>query len=186
MGAMTILASVMQFCMLPLVGMTQGAQPIISYNFGAKNPERVRETFSTLLKVCMLYAVLLWAMVMLFPQWFAMLFNKDMELVSFTAWALKIYMATSFLFGLQLACQQTFIAIGNAKASLFLALLRKVILLIPFIYLFPLFMENKVMAVFLAEPVADFVAVTVTTILFYIQFRRTLSAMRGDLVSQTV
>ena len=175
-GAMTILSSVMQFSILPLSGLCQGAQPITGYNFGARKADRVRESFGILLKSSVIYTTALWLIVMLFPRQVAMLFAGDGAFLDYTAWALRIYMALSLLMGVQLACQQTFIAIGNAKTSLFLAIYRKIILLIPLIYILPRFFEKKDMAVFLAEPVADFVAVTTTAILFAWQFKK---AMRG-------
>ena len=175
-GAMTILSSVMQFSILPLSGLCQGAQPITGYNFGARKADRVRESFGILLKSSVIYTTALWLIVMLFPRQVAMLFAGDGAFLDYTAWALRIYMALSLLMGIQLACQQTFIAIGNAKTSLFLAIYRKIILLIPLIYILPRFFEKKDMAVFLAEPVADFVAVTTTAILFAWQFKK---AMRG-------
>ncbi len=182
-GAMTILTSMMQFSMLPLSGLTQGAQPITGYNFGARKPERVRESFSLLLKSCLAYSTFLWLVIMLFPRPLSMLFANDTAFLDYTAWALRIFMATSALMGIQLACQQTFIAIGNAKTSLFLAIYRKILLLIPLIYLLPHFFEKKDMAVFLAEPVADFVAVTTTAILFAWQFKK---AMKGLEENRTV
>ena len=165
-GAMTILTSVMQFSLLPLTGLTQGGQPILSYNYGARKPERVKKAFKILLISCLSYSIILWSLAMLTPKSFVLIFNNDPELLEFTAHALRIYMALSGIFGIQIACQQSFIALGNAKTSLFLALLRKVILLIPLIYIMPLLMENKTEAVFMAEPVADFIAVTTTAILF--------------------
>ena len=176
-GAMTILSSVMQFSMLPLVGLTQGATPIISFNYGAGNSKRVKETFLLLLKVSLVYSVGLWAIAMLSPQIFAKMFTKDVELINTSIKAMRIYMAASLLFGIQISCQQTFIALGNAKASVFLAILRKIILLIPLIYILPLFLQNKVNAVFLAEPVADIIAVTITSIMFTIQFNNVLKEL---------
>lgn len=176
-GAMTILSSVMQFSMLPLIGLTQGAQPIISYNYGAGNASRVKNTFSLLLKTSMIYSTGLWLIAMVFPQLFARIFTGNAELINITIRTMRIYMAASLLFGVQISCQQTFIALGNAKASIFLALLRKIILLIPLIFILPLFMEDKVIAVFLAEPVADFIAVAVTGIMFTVQFRRILKEL---------
>lgn len=173
-GAMTILTSVMQFSLLPLTGLTQGGQPILSYNYGARKPERVKKAFKILLISCLSYSIILWSLAMLTPKSFVLIFNNDPELLEFTAHALRIYMALSGIFGIQIACQQSFIALGNAKTSLFLALLRKVILLIPLIYIMPLLMENKTAAVFMTEPVADFIAVTTTAILFYIQFRKAM------------
>lgn len=185
LGAMTILASVMQFAMLPLMGLTQGAQPIISYNYGARNPARVREGFRVLLKACLVYSGGLWLLVMLFPQGFAMLFSTDQALISFTARALRVYMAVSVLFGVQIACQQTFIALGNAKSSLFLAVLRKLILLIPLIYVLPALLPmDQTMAVYLAEPVADALAVTATALMFFRQFPRAMRALEdGECVN---
>ena len=176
-GAMTILSSVMQFSMLPLVGLTQGATPIISFNYGAGNGKRVKETFLLLLKISLIYSVGLWTITMLSPQIFAKMFTKDAELINTSIKAMRIYMAASLLFGIQISCQQTFIALGNAKTSVFLAILRKIILLIPLIYVLPLFLENKVDAVFLAEPVADIIAVTITSIMFTIQFKNVLKEL---------
>ena len=176
-GAMTILSSVMQFSMLPLVGLTQGATPIISFNYGAGNGKRVKEAFLLLLKISLIYSIGLWAITMLSPQIFAKMFTKDAELINISIKAMRIYMAASLLFGIQISCQQTFIALGNAKASVFLAILRKIILLIPLIYILPLFLQNKVNAVFLAEPVADIIAVTITGIMFTIQFKNVLKEL---------
>lgn len=173
-GAMTILSSVMQFSMLPLMGLTQGAQPIISYNYGAENPSRVKNVFILLLKSALIYSTLLWGLAMLFPYMFARMFTSDANLINATISSLRIYMAASFMFGVQISCQQTFIALGKAKISVFLALLRKVFLLIPLIFMLPIFLKDKVTAVYLAEPVADFIAVTVTAIMFGIQFKKVL------------
>ena len=178
-GSMTILFSVMQFSLLPLSGLTQGGTPIISFNYGAGKGERVKETFLLLLKICLGYSIALWAMAMLAPQLFAKMFTKDQALINATIEALRIYMAGSLLFGIQIACQQTFIALGNAKTSVFLAILRKIILLIPLIYILPVFLENKVNAVLLAEPVADIIAVSVTATLFSIEFKKVMRELRG-------
>lgn len=172
-GSMTVLSTLMQFCMMPLSGLAQGAQPITSYNFGAQNHDRVRQSFSLLLKTCIIYSVSIWAIVMIMPEAFIRLFNNgNAELIAYAAWALRIYAALLFLMGIQIACQQTFIAIGNAKCSFFLACLRKIILLIPLIYILPLFFEDKAFAVFLAEPVADLAAVATTVLLFRKQFKK--------------
>ena len=178
-GAMAILTSVMQFCMPPLQGLTQGAQPIISFNYGAGKLERVKKAFRLLLAASLCYSTLLWAIAMFLPQAFIAIFTSDPELTSYTVWAIRIYMAASLLFGIQIACQQTFIALGNAVTSVFLALLRKVILLIPLIFILPLFLTNKPFGVFLAEPVADTIAVTVTGLLFLRQYRK-LSVGSGN------
>lgn len=174
-GAMTILTSVMQFAMLPLQGLGQGAQPIISYNYGAGNPGRVKAAFQLLLKASLVYSTLLWACVMIFPQGFAAMFTNSPELLEFTKTALRIYMACLLLFGIQIACQMTFTALGNAKASILVAVTRKFILLIPLIYFLPLiFSSNPTTAVYMAEPVADFLAVSFTAVLFTFQFRKSL------------
>lgn len=175
--AMTILTSVMQLAMLPLTGLTQGAQPVVSYNYGARKPERVRKAFRLLLISCVTYSTALWAAVQLAPQVFVYIFNSDSDLVEFASRALRIYMAVTCVFGVQIACQQTFIALGNAKCSLFLALLRKVILLIPLIYILPAIMSDKTTAVFLAEPVADILAVMTTAIMFAVQFKRAMKQL---------
>ncbi len=175
-GAMTILTSVMQFAMLPLQGVGQGAQPIISYNYGAKNAKRVREAFWLLLEVSLSYAVILWLCVMIFPQGFAAMFTTDTELLQFTKTALRIYMACMMLFGIQIACQMTFTSLGKAGASIIVAIMRKFVLLLPLIYLMPhIVTKNRTMAVYLAEPVADFFAVTFTMILFRFQFRKAMN-----------
>lgn len=171
-GAMTILSSAMQFSMLPLQGLTQGAQPVISYNYGAGKRERVRKAFRILLMCCCVYSVSFWCICMFAPQALVLIFADSQELIEFTTWAIRIYMAVSCILGIQVACQQTFVAIGNAKTSMFLALLRKVFLLIPLIYLLPHLLQDQVMAVFLAEPVADTIAVTATAVLFFFQYRK--------------
>ena len=172
-GAMTILTSVMQFAMLPLQGLGQGAQPIISYNYGAKNVERVKNAFWLLLKVSLSYAVLLWAFIMIFPQGFAGMFTSDPELLIFTKTALRIYTACLFLFGIQMACQMTFTSLGKAGSSIIVAVMRKFVLLIPLIYIMPVILSNKKdIAVYMAEPIADFFAVSFTAVLFFFQFRK--------------
>ena len=180
-GAMTILTSVMQFAMLPLQGLGQGAQPIISYNYGAGNKERVKGAFWLLLKCSMFYSVLFWAVVMLFPQMFVGMFTSDAVLAAFTRDALKIYMAVVGLFGIQMACQITFGALGNAKASILVAVMRKFVLLIPLIYIMPaIFTADKARAVYMAEPVADTLAITFTGFLFFFQFRKVLRQMNKN------
>lgn len=178
-GAMTILTSVMQFAMLPLQGLGQGAQPIISYCYGAKDTERVRGAFKLLLKVSLAYSILLWIFVMLFPGGFAALFTSDARLVEFTKTALRIYMGSMLLFGIQMACQMTFNALGKAKESIIVAVTRKFILLIPLIYLMPVIIRSdQTTAVYLAEPIADLIAVTFTAILFAVQFKKILKMQK--------
>ncbi len=175
-GAMTILTSAMQFAMLPLQGLGQGAQPILSYNFGAKNIDRVRATFKLLVKVSLAYSTVMWALVMLFPGAFASIFTNETELLSFTAHALRIYLACLLLFGIQIACQMTFTSIGCAKASIMVAVMRKFVLLLPLIFILPhVFTKDPTSAVYMAEPVADFFAVTFTSILFSSEFKKALN-----------
>lgn len=177
-GAMTILTSVMQFAMLPLQGLGQGAQPIISYNYGAKNVDRVRATYKMLLKVSLAYSCLLWLLVILFPQGFAAMFTTDPELMQYTKTALRIYMAAACLFGIQIACQMTFNALGRAVESIVVAVVRKFVLLIPLIYIMPAILStDKALAVYMAEPAADVIAVAFTVILFAVQFKKTLAKL---------
>lgn len=176
-GAMTILTSVMQFAMLPLQGLAQGAQPISSYNFGAKNAERVKQTFFALLKASLTYSVILWACIMLFPQAFAGIFTPDQELLAFTAKALRIYCGALFIFGIQIACQMTFVSIGNAPCSIIVAILRKFVLLIPLIFILPHILPDQTMAVYTAEPAADTLAVIFTMVMFGTQFKKALKKL---------
>ncbi|GFP76593.1 MATE family efflux transporter [Clostridium fungisolvens] len=174
-GAMTIMSSLMQILSLPLSGLGQGAQPIMSYNYGAKNNDRVKNTFKLLILYSVSFALVFWIFMMVFPEVFVSIFSTDAELSKVTVWAIRIYMAVAFLMSAQTACQQTFIALGQAKSSLFLAILRKIILLIPLIFILPNFFDDKVFAVFIAEPVADFMAVSTTVSLFAIQFKKVLA-----------
>ena len=181
-GAMTIASSIMQVLWMPFQGLAQGAQPIIGYNYGAGSLDRVKRCFSLMLRFSLLLSVAGWAAVELFPGVFVALFNNKPELVALTVRVLRIYMAGFFMMGLQSACQQTFVALGQARVSLFLALLRKVILLIPLIYLLPLLLTgNQVFAVYLAEPAADLLAATATGLVFLRRFPRILEARRKQL-----
>ena len=173
-GAMTILTSVMQFAMLPLQGIAQGAQPISSYNYGAKNPDRVKKTFKLLLISSLVYSVVLWLCVMLFPRAFAAMFTTEVALLDFTEKVIRIYFGGMFLFGIQIACQMTFVSLGNAPASVIVAVVRKFVLLLPLIYIMPHLVEDPTIGVYMAEPIADVIAVTFTTILFAFQFRKAL------------
>ncbi|WP_302200264.1 MATE family efflux transporter [uncultured Gemmiger sp.] len=180
-GAMTILSSVMQFAMLPLQGLGQGAQPIISYNYGAGKRDRVKKAYFLLLRVSFLYSCLLWLLVQLFPQAFAAMFTSDAQLVAYTSHALRIYVAALFLFGIQMACQMTFTSLGKAKQSILVAVMRKFILLLPLIYLMPqLFRADQAQAVYMAEPVADTLAVLFTVVLFFFTFRKVLRQMETN------
>lgn len=177
-GAMTILSSINMFAMLPLQGLGQGAQPIVSYNYGAKDAGRVRGAFKLLLRSSLIYAGALWLIIMLFPQAFTGLFTPNAELAAFTQSAMRRYFAVMFMFGIQVACQMTFTAIGSARSSIAVAVVRKFVLLLPLIYLMPaLFPGDKAMAVYLAEPAADFIAVTFTAILFSVQFKKAIEKL---------
>lgn len=180
-GAMTVCSSLMMFAMLPLQGFTQGAQPIISYNYGAENTSRVKQAFKLLFITCLAYSFVYWLLLMLTPKMLVSMFITNSLLIDFTTKCLRIYMACICVFGIQIACQQTFIALGNAPISLFLALLRKVFLLIPLIYILPNLMDNKINAIFLAEPIADFVAVTTTFITFIYVFKKTLNKIENNI-----
>jgi putative MATE family efflux protein len=184
-GAMTICTSTMQFAMLPMQGIGLGAQPISSYNYGARNAGRVKETFHLLLKVCMTYSVVLWLAIMLFPRVFAGIFSGDAALLDYSVRALRIYCAAMFLFGIQIACQLTFTSVGNAVCSIIVAVVRKFVLLIPLIYIVPSIgiLENKALDVYLAEPIADVIAVAFTSILFYFQFRKALKKLNTEEVA---
>ncbi len=174
-GAMTILSSIMQLMFMPAQGLAQGAQPIISYNYGAGKVDRVRKAYRILITTCFSYTMIFWLFLNIFPEFFVGLFNSSSpELMKTTVWALGIYMAGSGVFGIQSGVQQTFVALGQAKLSLFIACLRKIILLIPLIYILPEFMEDKIFAVFLAEPVADFISVTVASLLFFFNISKIL------------
>ena len=175
---MTILTSVMQFALLPLQGLGQGSQPIISYNYGAKNADRVKKTYKILVIISVCYSSLMWLLVMLFPNAFASIFTTDASLIEFTGTALRIYLACIFMFGIQIACQMTFTSIGNAKASIIVAVMRKFILLLPLIFIMPhIFTSNPTMAVYMAEPIADFLAVSFTCVLFFFEFRKAMAAL---------
>ena len=179
-GAMTILSSIMQFVMLPLMGLGQGAQPIISYNYGAGNKDRVKSAFKHLLAADMVFTTFIWLFVMLAPGVFAGIFSGDPELLAFTTPAIRVYASVIFMFGIQMACQMTFTSIGFAKSSITVAIMRKFVLLLPLIYVMPLIIpSNPTMAIYGAEPVADFLAVSFTAVLFFFQFRKVLKEMES-------
>ncbi len=173
-GAMTILTSVMQFAMFPPQGIAQGAQPILSYNYGAKNADRVRSVYKLLLKVCLIYSVTIWALVMIFPRVFVSMFTPDDALTTFASRALRIYFSGMALFGIQIASQMTFVSLGNAPSSVLVAVVRKFVLLLPLIYIMPRIVSDATTGVYIAEPIADLLAVTFTAILFYFQFKKAL------------
>ncbi|MBM7833521.1 MATE family efflux transporter [Clostridium sardiniense] len=174
-GAMTIMSSIMQIIILPLIGLSQGAQPIISYNFGAGRLDRVKKTFKLLIISCVVYSTTMWLLLMTVPEVFVRIFNNDPQLLEITSWSIKIFFAGILIYGAQVGCQQTFLALGQAKISLVLALLRKIILLIPLALLLPMIFENKLAGVLMAEPAADIIAATITIIAFAIFYKKQLS-----------
>ena len=184
-GAMTILSSVMQFAMLPMNGIAQGAQPILSYNYGAKNAARVKKTYFLLLISCLTYSVLLWSLIMLAPRAFAAMFTTDAALIDFTSGVIRIYFGGLIIFGAQIACQMTFVSLGKALSSVTVAVVRKFVLLLPLIYIVPLLCESATVGVYLAEPIADVLAVSFTAILFAFQFKKALRAIDSKTPSQT-
>ena len=171
-GAMTIITSTNQLIVMPLQGICQGGQQIMSFNDGAKKYDRVKKTFFTQFIVCVIFTTISWIVMLLAPQFFAGIFTDSTELAKYTSWALRIYMSGIIAVGFQVCCQQSFMALGEAKISLLLACLRKLILLIPLIFILPHFLADKVFAVFLAEPISDLTAAAVTTIAFMLRFRK--------------
>lgn len=174
-GAVSILCSIMNFTMLLLVGLTQGAQPILSYNLGAGNIVRIKKTFRLLLLSCVTGSVLIWALCMFGSTLTAGIFTNDTALIGYTANALKIFMCTSAIFGVQTACQYSLVALNQAPTAIFLSIFRKILLLIPLIFILPHFFEDKAKAVFMAEPIADTIAVCTTAVLFTINFRKMIA-----------
>ncbi len=178
-GAMTVLTSINQLVSMPLTGICQGGQPLISYNYGAKKYDRVKTAFFLQFGICTIYTTLFWLLLMVVPEFFAGIFTDDSELVNYAGWAIRIYMACIFSTGFQMSCQQAFLALGQAKISLLMACLRKIVLLIPLIFILPMFFADKAMAVFLAEPIADIIAAAVTTFMFFRFFRKMMKAGKG-------
>lgn len=179
-GAMTICTTVFQMAWVPAQGIGQGAQPIISYNYGAGNADRVKQAFKAFLTICFTYVFVFGALIELFPQFFINIFNDNPDLVDTATWAIRLYGCAMTFFGIQMAVQQTFIALGKAKASLFIACLRKVILLVPLIYILPNFFEDKVFAVFLAEPVSDAISIITASIVFFFVFRKEMKNLKDE------
>ncbi|MBE5877186.1 MAG: MATE family efflux transporter [Lachnospiraceae bacterium] len=171
-GTMSIMSSVMQLIVVPVQGVAQGVQPIMSYNYGAGNFARVKAVFVRMVTVCLTGTLLMGGMAVLKPEIFARLFSNNAELVALTCQYMPIYFLGIMIFGVQMGCQTTFMALGQAKVSLFIALLRKVILLIPLAILFPKFWG--VQGIYIAEPTADIISVLTTAVLFVITARRVL------------
>ena len=187
-SSMTVMSSIMQILMLPLVGLSQGAQPIISYNFGAKAFDRVKKTFKLLIVCSITYTTIVWLGLMVAPASFVKIFNDSPKLIELTSWSIRLFFAGGFALGAQIACQQTFLALGQAKTSLILALLRKVFLLVPLIFILPVILKDlsfmlgattiesqQLMATYLSESIADIIAASTTIICFSIFYKKTLS-----------
>lgn len=184
-GAITVMSSVMQMTIIPLSGFCSGAQPIAAYNYGARNVSRVKKTFFIMLIVSVIYSTIVWSLVMLFPETIVKIFNNDADLVVFAGKMLRVYMAVNLLMGIQLACQLTFIAIDCPLESFAVAVVRKFVLLLPLIYILPALISDKVFAVYLAEPVADFIAITFTVILFSIRFTKKMKKLENEIATAT-
>ena len=178
-GAMTVITSASQLATLPIQGVCQGGQPVMSFNFGAGKKDRVKEAFRFQLSICFGYTALFWVVMMVAPGAVAGIFTSDASLIQYTTWAMRIYMAGIFSLGIQIGCQQSFMALGQAKVSLLLACLRKLILLIPLIFILPHVVSDPVFGVFLAEPVSDILAATVTAITFFSRFNKILDKGAG-------
>jgi len=184
-GAMTIFMSLSQFIQMPLIGLSQGAQPIMSYNKGAKQPDRMKQVFTLLIVAAMCYSLLMWGLVMIMPKTFARLFTSNIDIIEYVGKMVRVFLACGGLFSAQIVCQQMFVALGKAKESLFIALLRKVILLIPLIFVMPLIMpQNPELAILLAEPIADFISVVITVTFFTVVFKKDLAQIRSELAVQ--
>ena len=171
-ASMSILTSIMQFVMLLLPGLVQGAQPLLSYNLGAKNISRVKKTFRLLLICCVSGSFLIWLVCMLIPGNVASVFTGDMALITYTEKSMRIYLAMLLIYGVQVACQYSFVALDQAKKAIFLTIWRKIILLIPLIFILPQILSGSAMGVFLAEPIADTIAVCTTAPMFWNYYRK--------------
>ena len=171
-GSMSILMSIMQLITIPVQGITQGIQPVISYNYGAGNIDRVKATLKRMILVCLSGTLVLAGVAIFFPEVYTGLFTNNKELLELTCKVMPVYFLGISIFGIQCACQTSFISLGQAKVSLFIALLRKIILLIPLAVILPKFMG--VMGIYRAEPVADTISVLTTSVVFVITMKKVL------------
>ncbi|MCH3972752.1 MAG: MATE family efflux transporter [Oscillospiraceae bacterium] len=170
-ASMSILNSVMQFVMLLLPGLVQGAQPLLSYNLGAGNLKRVKQIFRMLLISCVTGSFIIWIVCMTMPKTVAGIFTSDTQLILYSGWSMRVYLSMLLIYGIQVACQYSFVALDQAPTAIFLTIWRKIILLIPLIFVMPLVIQNQVMGVYLAEPIADTIAVCTTAPMFYKYYR---------------
>jgi putative MATE family efflux protein len=173
-GSLTIMQSVLQLFSAPLTGFTQGVQPIISYNFGAGKFDRVRTLYRAMIFVSFLISFITTLAAMLFPAAFAKMFTSDAELIALVAKIMPLFLCGMLIFGLQNGIQPTFLALGQAKISLFIAALRKVILLVPLAIILPM-ITNNVMGIYYAEPISDIISAVTATILFVLNINKILS-----------
>ena len=171
-ASMSILTSIMQFVMLLLPGLVQGAQPLLSYNLGAKNISRVKKTFRLLLVCCVSGSFLIWLVCMTMPAAVASVFTGDSTLITYTEKSMRVYLAMLLIYGIQVACQYSFVALDQAKKAIFLTIWRKIILLIPLIFILPRILSGSAMGVYLAEPIADTIAVCTTAPMFFWYYRK--------------
>lgn len=172
-GSITIMQSILQMCYAPLAGFTQGVQPIISYNFGAGKFDRVKRTYRIMIIICTAFSFVTTSAVMIFPKFFAGLFTNLAELITLCGQKMPLFIAGMLLFGAQQGIQPTFMALGQAKLSLFVATLRKIILLVPLAIILPIFLGTN--GVYLAEPISDFTSATVAIILFFVNIKKILT-----------
>ena len=171
-SSMSILNSVMQFVMLLLPGLVQGAQPLLSYNLGSKNIHRVKKTFRLLLICCVSGSFLIWLLCMTVPGAVASIFTNDAVLIDYTRWSMRVYLPMLLIYGIQVACQYSFVALDQAPKAIFLTVWRKIILLIPLIFFLPHIWPDAVTGVYLAEPIADTIAICTTAPMFYAYYRK--------------
>lgn len=179
-GAMTIITGVNAIVFMPLQGVAQGAQPVMSFNYGAHNHQRVRDAFRLALIVNLAYSVVCWALIQFATPTIAGMFTNDLTLKDYAVWAMRIYFACIFTLSFQTTCQYGFIALGQARLSLCMAFLRKIILLIPLILILPCFLSDRVFAVFIAEPISDIIAAVVTTLLCFMMMNKVLKPKTAD------
>ena len=171
-SSMSILNSVMQFVMLLLPGLVQGAQPLLSFNLGSKNIPRVKKTFRLLLICCVSGSFLIWLLCMTVPGAVASIFTNDAVLIDYTRWSMRVYLPMLLIYGIQVACQYSFVALDQAPKAIFLTVWRKIILLIPLIFFLPHIWPDAVTGVYLAEPIADTIAICTTAPMFYAYYRK--------------
>ncbi|MEE8807752.1 MAG: MATE family efflux transporter [Lactimicrobium sp.] len=171
-ASMSILSSIMQIVMLLLPGLVQGAQPLLSYNLGADNIARVKKTFRLLFFCCVSGSVMIWLLCMGAPSTMASVFTSDHKLIQYTVRSMRVYFAVLLIYGVQVACQYSFVALDHAPKAIFLTIWRKIILLIPLIFLLPHICPDPVTGVYLAEPIADTIAVCTTAPMFFAYYRK--------------